>query len=368
MFNFTVLLSYLLAPPTFYTLLSGLLAVSCAVTTLPGTSRSTLGLPLALHAWLRPPAALTALVLIGLEMHEGGINALGSTMICGFAGAYMAANGHHLISEFIGPPPEADEDGSTGEGSSSSTENGNNLTGDNPTKLQALRAELAKTKASVHLAYDAKKRAITDLNNKIEKLQAQLAAARNQPMYRVEAHGVDAVHAAAQGPAWNALTAMSANFLQARFGKSGQQWPGPLALPRNSNLANNSTANNRSQSTSSHDFIPAAAVEKDPSSNFVDLSNSPAGEASAPATAPRNNNVTIQEGSTTPKELAERAAAASAATATATAPDATAATDTAAAPGATASTAATVTPPTTPARTRERVLKDQQPLFPPQER
>jgi hypothetical protein len=328
MFNFTVLLSYLLAPTTFYTLLSGLLAVSCAVTTLPGTSRSTLGLPLALHAWLRPPAALTALVLIGLEMHEGGINALGSTMICGFAGAYMAANGHHLISEFIGPPPEADEDGSTGEGSSSSTENGNNLTGDNPTKLQALRAELAKTKASVHLAYDAKKRAITDLNNKIEKLQAQLAAARNQPMYRVEAHGVDAVHAAAQGPAWNALTAMSANFLQARFGKSGQQWPGPLALPRNSNLANNSTANNRSQSTSSHDFIPAAAVEKDPSSNFVDLSNSPAGEASAPATAPRNNNVTIQEGSTP----------------------------------------ATVTPPTTPARTRERVQKDQQPLFPPQER
>ena len=161
-------------------------------------------------------------------------------------------------------------------------------------------------------------------------------------MYRVEAHGVDAVHAAAQGPAWNALTAMSANFLQALGGKPGQQWPeplalagksgqqrsGPLALPRNSNLANNSTANNRSQSTSSHDFIPAAAVEKDPSSNFVDLSNSPAGEASAPATAPRNNNVTIQEGSTP----------------------------------------ATVTPPTTPARTRERVQKDQQPLFPPQER
>jgi hypothetical protein len=150
-------------------------------------------------------------------------------------------------------------------------------------------------------------------------------------------------------------------------------------------------ATNRDSRSFLRDFIPAAAAEKDSSSNFVDLTSLPEGEVPAPPTAlqknnnvTKNNNVKMQEGSTPPKELAARMAAASAATTTtAKAPDATAATNNAAAlgataptdpdanaatgtdaaPGTTAQTAEKATTPKTPSRASSRA-RGQPSLFP----
>ena len=248
MINLTVFLAYLLAPATFFTLLSGLLAVTCAVTILPGTNRSTLGLPLTLHMWLRPPAALTALALIGLAAYEGGThgfaNAMGSTMICFFAGAYISANGHRLTTVIIGPPPRGDDDGPDSDNGSLPDNLSDEEECDDPPKLKKLVARLKAAHANTHLANDKKNRAIKDLNKKITKLRTKLAEARNQPTYKIEAHGSEAVHAAAQGPAWTALT----NVFKAVTTGTLTRLP---AQPRNtSRAATPSNSNNNANYTS----------------------------------------------------------------------------------------------------------------------
>lgn len=254
MINLTVFLAYLLAPATFFTLLSGLLAVTCAVTILPGTNRSTLGLPLTLHMWLRPPATLIALALIGLAAYEGGThgfaNALGSTMICFFAGAYISANGHRLTTVIIGPPPRGDDDGPDSDNDSLPDNLSDEEECDDPPKLKKLVARLKAAHANTHLANDKKHRAIKDLNKKITKLRTKLAEARNQPTYKIEAHGSEAVHAAAQGPAWTALTNM---FQAATTGMATGTLTRPPAQPRNTSRAatpSNSNTNANSTSTS----------------------------------------------------------------------------------------------------------------------
>ena len=196
----TVFLAFLLAPANFFVLLSCLIALSCAVTILPGTSRSTLGLPLTLHMQLRTPAALTAAILILLAVHEGGAhgfaNALGATALCVIAGAFIAINGHLLASVIIGPPPARDDD------------DDHNSSSDHREDPTWHHIDLPE-----------------------------------QPTYKIKASGVEAVHAAAQAPAWAAVSGILAATTDT--GKHKQS----LSQPRTSNRAAMPSTTSRAPST-----------------------------------------------------------------------------------------------------------------------